>query len=269
MRHIDEDTITQAVIARHAAAGDARLREVVTSLVQHLHAFARDVKLTEAEWVKGTGFLADCGRASAAGRSEVTLLSDALGLTALVTAVNQRKPRGCTESSVPPPARGAQPRREVEQGEPLYVCGRVRALDGSPIADAEVRIGPGDGGRRDVQRSGADGSFTCKTTVTAPQPVAHDGPVGRLLQALGRPPWRPAHLHITIDAPGYEPLATQLFRQGDPYLDADAVFGVRSSLIADWVRHAPGPTPDGDASTLPFTTLEFDFVLNATTGDTP
>jgi len=266
MRHIDEDTITQAVIARHAAAGDARLRDVVTSLVQHLHGFARDVKLTEAEWAEGTRFLADCGVASAAGRSEVTLLSDALGLTALVTAVNQRRPRGCTESSVPPSTHGEQDRRERAPDEPLYVCGRVRALDGSPIAGAQARIGS-RGGRSEVQPSGSDGSFICKTTVAAPQPVAHDGPVGRLLQALGRPPWRPAHLHITIDAPGYEPLATQLFRQGDPYLDVDAVFGVRSSLVADWVCHEPGATPDGDASAVPFTTLDFDFVLNATTGD--
>ncbi len=267
MRHIDEDTITQAVIARHAAAGDARLREVATSLVQHLHAFARDVKLTEAEWAEGTRFLADCGRASAAGRSEVALLSDALGLTALVTAANQRKPRGCTEASVP--AHGARDRREEEPAEPLYLCGQVRALDGSPIAGAQFRIGPADGARGEVQRSGADGRFVCKTSVAAPQPVAHDGPVGRLLQALGRPPWRPAHLHIRIDAPGYERLATQLFRQGDPYLDLDAVFGVRSSLVADWVRHEPGRTPDGDASAVPFTTLDFDFVLNATTGDKP
>jgi hydroxyquinol 1,2-dioxygenase len=268
MRHIDEDTITQAVIARHAAASDARLREVVTSLVQHLHAFARDVKLTEAEWTAGTGFLADCGRASAAGQSEVTLLSDALGLSALVTAVNRRKPRGCTEASLPLSTAHAQDRGERQQGEPLYLCGRVRALDGSPIAGAQARVGAG-GGRGDVQRSGADGSFICQTAVAAPQPVAHDGPVGRLLQALGRPPWRPAHLHITIDAPGYERLATQLFRQGDPYLDVDAVFSVRSSLVVDWVRHEPGPTPDGGASAVPFTTLDFDFVLNATTGDKP
>jgi len=267
MRHIDEDTITQAVIERHAAAGDARLREVATSLVQHLHAFARDVKLTEDEWAEGTRFLADCGVASAAGRSEVTLLSDALGLTALVTAVNQRKPRGCTEASVLPSTPGEPDRREDEPGEPLYVRGRVRALDGSPIAGAQVRIASGDGRRGEVHRTGADGSFVCKTSVAAPQPVAHDGPVGRLLQALGRPPWRPAHLHITIDAPSYERLATQLFRRGDPYLDLDAVFGVRSSLVADWLRHAAGPTPDGKASSLPFTTLDFDFVLNATTGD--
>ena len=103
MRHIDEDTITQAVIARHAAAGDARLREVLTSLVQHLHAFARDVKLTEAEWAKGVRFLAECGRVDGARQQEVALLSDTLGLSMLVTALNQRKPKGCTESTLAGP----------------------------------------------------------------------------------------------------------------------------------------------------------------------
>ena len=116
--------------------------------------------------------------------------------------------------------------------------------------------------------SDADGSFLFKTSVAAPQPVVHDGPVGRLLHALAGPPWRPAHLHFTISAPGYERLVTQLFRRDDPYLDADAVFGVRSSLVTDWVRHEPGRTPDGHASALPFTTLDFAFVLNNTTQET-
>jgi hydroxyquinol 1,2-dioxygenase len=107
-------------------------------------------------------------------------------------------------------------------------------------------------------------------TVSAPQPITHEGPVGRLLQALGRHPWRPAHLHFTITAPGYERLVTQVFRRGDPYLDADAVFGVRSTLVADWTRHEPGRMPDGHISTVPFATLDFVFVLNiATTGDKP
>ena len=254
MRHIDEDTITQAVIARHAGAGDARLREVMTSLVQHLHAFARDVKLTEAECVAGARFLADCGR------PEVALLSGTLGLTALVTAANQRKPKGCTEATVPP-----QPQhRDDIDGEPCYVRGHVRSLDGTPIAGAEVRIG-----QAAALRTDADGGFVCKTTVAAPQPIAHDGPVAWLLQALGRHPWRPAHLPFIISAPGYERLVTQVFRQGDPYLDADAVFGVRTSLVADWVHHAPGHAPDGSRSTVPFTTLDFAFVLNTTTGDSP
>jgi hydroxyquinol 1,2-dioxygenase len=263
MRHIDEDTITQAVIARHAAAGDERLREVLTSLVQHLHAFARDVKLTEAEWAEGVRFLAECGRAGQ-GRSEVALLSDTLGLTALVAAANQRRPKGCTETTVPPPlpANGAPHRRGEEPVEPCYVRGRIRALDGRPIAGAEVRIGPADGdGHGVAPRTAADGRFLCKTTVAAPRPIAHDGPVGRMLQALGRHPWRPAYLDVTINAPGNDRLVTQVFRRGDPYLDADAVFGVRSSLVADWVRHEPGRAPDGNDSGVAFYTVDFDFVL--------
>jgi hydroxyquinol 1,2-dioxygenase len=267
MRHINEDTITQAVIARHASAGDARLREVVTSLVQHLHAFARDVKLTEAEWTAGVRFLAECGRAAAQGRTEVALLSDTLGLTALVTAANQRKPKGCTEATLPSAlsAHGVPQRSGDEQDEPCYVRASVRALDGTPIAGAEVCIGHGE-----AMQTDADGRLVCKTRVAAPQPIADDGPVGRLLHALGRHPWRPAHLHFMISARGYEPLVTQVFRQGDPYLDADAVFGVRSSLVADWVRHEPGRTPDGQTSAVPFTTLDFAFVLNNDiTGDRP
>lgn len=259
MRHIDGDTITQAVIARHATAGDARLRELMTSLVQHLHAFARDVKLTEAEWAEGVRFLAECGR------HEVALLSDTLGLTALVTATNRRVPRGCTEVAVPPASFGVHHPHMAQEGEPCYVRGRVRALDGTPITGATARVGSGQPLLTD-----ADGSFLCKTIVAAPQPLAHDGPVATLLHALGRPPWRPAHLHFTISAPGYEHLVTQVFRRGDPYLDADAVFGVRSSLVADWVRHERGRTPDGQHSAEPFTTLDFTFVLNNdTAGDTP
>ena len=271
MRHIDADTITQAVIARYAAAGDARLREVMTSLVQHLHAFARDVKLSEAEWAAGLRFLDACGRDAAQGRPEVALLSDSLGLTALVTAVNQRKPKGCTEATraATGPADAAPPDGADAPAEACYVRGRVRALDGTPIAGAEVRVGrPGSDGTEVVSRSDADGRFLLRTTLAAPRPFVHDGPVGRLLQALGGSPWRPAHLHFTISAAGYEGLVTQLFRKGDPHLDADAVFGVRSSLVTDWVRHEPGRTPDGHTSATPFTTLDFTFVLhNDSTGD--
>ena len=142
MRHIDADTITQAVIARYAAAGDARLREVMTSLVQHLHAFARDVRLTEAEWAEGLRFLADSGREAARGRPEVALLSDSLGLTALVTAVNQRKPRGCTETTltVPWPANGV----------PYHAGGLSRPT--SPVRSPDGRERPRRGAGRYRQR---------------------------------------------------------------------------------------------------------------------
>ena len=122
---------------------------------------------------------------------------------------------------------------------------------------------------RAVLRSDGDGAFHFRTVVASPHRIAHDGPVGRLLAALGRHPWRPAHLHFMIAAPGFDRLVTQVFRRGDPYLDSDAVFGVRRSLVADWVRHEPGPMPDGQSSAVPFTTVDFVFVLNTTQGDKP
>jgi hydroxyquinol 1,2-dioxygenase len=289
MRNIDEDNITQAVIARHAVASDARLRELMTSLVQHLHAFAREVKLSESEWAGGIRFLTECGRISSDKRQEIVLLSDTLGLSMLATALNHRKPMGCTESTLPGPfpADGA-PRRgpgddlgQDAQGEACYVRGSVRALDGTPVAGAEVQIWHADAdARNDAQNSGqqctrgalvsdAEGDFHFKSVVAEPYPIAHDGPVGRMLQALGRHPWRPAHLHFMITARGYERLVTHVYRKGGQYLDSDAVFGVRSSLVADWVRHDPGRTPDGQTSAAPFTTLDFTFVLNPTIGDKP
>ena len=273
MHPIDEDHITQAVIARHAAAGDARLREVMTSLVQHLHAFAREVRLSEAEWAGGMRFLAECGQRDDGERQELRLLSGALGLLTLATALNQRKPLGCTEASPAGPLPAAGGDGSNRAAETCYVCGQVRALGGAPIAGAAVRIAAGDGegegkGGAVLHTDGA-GRFVAKTRVAAPHRIAQDGPVGRLLQALGRHPWRPAHLHCTITAPSCEPLATQLFRRGDPYLDSDALFGVRNSLVAEWVRHGPGRAPDGQASQAPFTTLDFVFTLNPTTGDKP
>lgn len=277
MRHIDEDTITQAVIARHTAAGDARLREVMTSLVQHLHAFAREVKLTEAEWAAGLDFMAECARRHGGPRSEMALLSDALGLSTLVQAMQRRGlPRAATEPSAP----GAVELETLNghevappAGEPCHVHGRVSAADGRPIAGARVQIVvPGRAGAHgDEQRTDPQGEFRGRVVVPAEQAIPDDGPVGRLLDALGRQPWRPAHLQFTISAPGYERLVTHVFRQGDRHLDSDAVFGVRRSLVADWVRHGPGRMPDGHASDVPFTTLDFSFVLNAntTTGDTP
>ena len=291
MRNIDEDNITQAVIARHAAARDERARELMTSLVQHAHAFVREVRLTEAEWAQGIRFLTECGRMCSARRQEFVLLSDTLGLSMLVTALNHRKPRGCTESTVLGPfhVEGAPHYAHGDdvghgaKGEPCYVRGRVSSLDGAPIAGAEVQVWQSDAdGRYDVQdpdlseprargilASGADGRFHFKSIVAEPYPIPNDGPVGRMLRTLGRHPWRPAHLHFMITAPGYQRLITHVFRKGDKYLDSAAVFGVRSSLVADWVHHAPGRTPDGDTSAVPFTTLDFAFVLNTTTGDKP
>jgi len=288
MRNLDEDNITDAVLAMQARAQDARLKQVMTSLVQHLHAFARETALTEAEWFQGIQFLTDVGRITTDKRQEFILLSDVLGLSMLVTALNNKKPAGCTEATVFGPFHVEDsPRYALGDdvangavGQPCFVRGRVVGPDGQGIAGAELQVWQADAdGMYDVQYPGtpgqpdehrargtlvadAHGRFHFRTIRAEAYPIPHDGPVGRLLEALGRHPWRPAHLHFMITAPGFERLITHVFRDGDRYLDSDAVFGVRSSLIAEWVRHPAGPAPDGQASAEPFFTLDFEFVLN-------
>lgn len=284
MRNLNDDNITQAVLARHAAMQDVRLREIMTSLVLHLHSFAREVKLTEAEWFEGIRFLTDTGHMCSDKRQEFILLSDTLGLSMLVTALNNRKPEGCTESTVfgpfhvegsPQYALGDDVANGAK-GEPCFVRGVVRDIDGKPLPNASMEVWQADAdGLYDVQyadqdshrgrgtlHSGPHGEFHFRTIVAEAYPIPHDGPVGRMLAALGRHPWRPAHLHFMIKAEGYETLITHVFRNGDKYLDSDAVFGVRSSLIGDWIRHAAGTAPDGTRLDVPFFTLDFDFVLN-------
>lgn len=281
MLSIDEFNITQAVIARHAAAGDERLRELMTSLVQHLHGFAREARLTEGEWSAGLRFLAECADRGPA-RHDLARLSEALGVSMLVAAQSRRVPRGCTEAAFagPRPAAGAPRRAHGDDiaggaaGEPCYVRAVVRALDGAPIAGADVQVWQcGDDGEAGPAAgaftTAADGSVHFRTVLAAPHPIARDGPVPRLLHALGRHAWRPAHLHFAIEAPGCEPLVTQVLRGDDPYLDSDAAFGVRASLVADWIHHGPGLAPDGRPSAVPFTTVDFAFVLNSRQGDRP
>jgi hydroxyquinol 1,2-dioxygenase len=284
MRNLNENTITDAVLARLAEATDERLKEIVTSLVRHLHAFARETQLTEAEWEAGIRFLTEVGHMTDERRQEFILLSDTLGLSTLVTAMNHRKPEGCTEATVfgpffvdnAPAYNNGDDVANGAQGEPCFVSGVVRGLDGEPVSGARIEVWQADeAGFYDVQYDNSDtprargvlhslpdGRYHFRSIVSVPYPIPHDGPVGSMLDALGRHPWRPAHLHFMITAPGYERLVTHVFREDDRYLDSDAVFGVRSSLIAPWRQHASGTAPDGTHMTTPFATLEFDFVLN-------
>ncbi|WP_407364326.1 intradiol ring-cleavage dioxygenase (plasmid) [Pseudomonas luteola] len=284
MRNLDEKTVTQAVIARNSGTPNPRLHEVMTALVQHLHSFAREVQLTEEEWEYGIDFLTRVGQMCSATRQEFILLSDTLGLSTLVIAQNHRKPVGCTEATVFGPfhVQGA-PHYDLGAdisnglpGSPWFVQGVVKSIDGSTIPHAVLEVWQADDeGFYDVQnpemlehqgravlQADEKGAFHFKTIVPQPYPIPHDGPVGQMLQALNRHPWRPAHLHFMITADGYERLVTHIFKKGCQYLDSDAVFGVRSSLIADWVRHEPGVAPDGQHYDTAFYTLNFDFVLN-------
>ena len=284
MSDYNQTQLTSDVVAAFAGTPDPRLRELMTSLVKHIHAFAREVDLTPEEWLAGLNFLNAVGQISTERRPEFILLSDTLGLSMLVTTQNNAKPAGCTEATVFGPfhVEGA-PQYELGAdvangaiGEPCYVRGAVRDLEGRPVAGATIEVWQADAeGFYDVQRSGlpghqargvlhsaADGRFHFRSIVAEAYPIPHDGPVGKMLAKLGRHAWRPAHRHFMIEAPSSETLITRVFRAGDCYLDSEAVFGVRSSLIADWVHHDPGPAPDGRQSAVPFYTLDFDFVLN-------
>ena len=273
MRNLDQHTITEAVLARHDETPNPRLKRIMTSLVEHLHAFAREVELTEDEWFRGIEFLTRCGHITNDKRQEFILLSDVLGLSMLIVAQNNQKPPGCTEATVFGPFHvEGVPRYELgadiangARGIPCLVRGTVRGTGGEPVAGAEIDVWQSDAdGLYDVQHADLDhaqargilcadveGRYHFRSILAMPYAIPHDGPVGELLKATGRHPWRPAHLHFLIKAPGYEALTTHVFRSDGPYLDSDAVFGVRQSLIADWKAQA-------DGSFL----VEYDFVLN-------
>ena len=257
MRNLDQNTITEAVLARHANTEDPRLKAIMASLVKHLHAFAREVKLTEAEWFQGIEFMTRCGHITSETRQEFILLSDTLGVSMMVDALNHGGDGdAATESTVlgpfyvagaPELEMGADIARQPGDGRPLEMSGRVLGADGRPVAGAIVDVWQtAANGLYDVQdpeqppynlrgrfRTGADGRYRFRTIRPVSYPVPTDGPVGGMLQALGRHAWRPAHLHFMIAAPGHARLVTHLFVKGDPYLGSDAVFGVKDSLVVD------------------------------------
>ena len=272
MRDLNQHTITQEVVDRFADTPDPRLKVLMTSLVTHLHAFAREVHLTEGEWERGIAFLTETGALCDDQRQEFILLSDVLGLSMLTVAMNNDKPAGCTEATVfgpfhvedaPDYPLGADVANGAI-GSPMTVRGTVRGIDGEAVPGATIDLWQADAeGFYDVQRAGleasqgrgvihadADGAFHFRTVVPAAYPIPTDGPVGQLLDATKRHPWRPAHLHFRIRAPGYETLTTHVFRDDGPWLDSDAVFGVRQSLVEAWIQQ-----PDGTHS------LAYDFVL--------
>jgi catechol 1,2-dioxygenase len=279
-----EDTATEIVLARLSGDMSPRLRQVMTSIITHLHAAIREIEPTQEEWLRAIQFLTETGQMCDDKRQEYILLSDTLGVSMLVDAINNRKSRGATESTVLGPfyVTGA-PRRalgddisEDGQGEPCFVSGRVTTPDGRPIAGAELDVWQAnDKGFYDVQQPGiqpemnlrgrftadADGRFWFRTVKPTHYPVPDDGPVGKLLRAMGRHPYRPAHIHFIVTAPAYQPLTTHIFVAGDPYLDSDAVFGVKDSLIAEFKRVDDPAAMAERGVGQPFYTVEFDFGL--------
>ncbi len=271
IRNFNEETLTAEVLRRMEGTPDPRLKEVMGSLVRHLHAFVREVKPSQEEWIKGIQFLTETGHWCKDGRQEFILMSDTLGVSMLVDFLNYGKASGATESTVlgpffvegaPEMALGANIAKAGTPGEPLIVTGTIKGLDGKSIPGAIVDVWEtGGDGFYDVQkkegtnlrarfRADAQGKFNFKCVLPVSYPVPHDGPVGNMLTATARHPMRPGHLHTILSAPGYDTLVTHLFVKGDKYLDSDAVFGVKDSLIVDFRKG-----PSGEY------TAHYDFVL--------
>ena len=278
-----EANATEAVVSRHANAKDVRLRHIADVLVRHLHEAVREIEPTREEWALAIDFLTRTGRMCTDRRQEFILLSDVLGVSMLVDAINHRREGGGTESTVLGPFHvdgaplmpmGASICRDG-RGEPMLVAGRVCGRDGAPVAGAELDVWQAaPSGRYDVQddaqpafnlrgrfRTGADGAFRFRTVKPAPYPIPVDGTVGPLLEALGRHPFRPAHVHFMIGAPGFRTLVTHLFLAGDPYLDADAVFGVKESLVVEPSLERDPATLREAGLTQPCAALRYEFRL--------
>ena len=265
MSYFTEASSVETVNGRMGANTDPRLKQVMSSLVQHLHAFIKDVGLTQEEWEYGIGFLTRTGQICSGERQEFILLSDTLGVSMLVDAINNRRPEGATENTVFGPFHvDDAPIRAMGdnicldgKGESCLFEGRVLDLEGKPIAGATVDVWSDNAdGYYDVQQpgiqpkwnnrgrfiTGADGAYAFRGIKPVSYPIPDDGPVGQMLGQLGRHPYRPAHMHYLVTAPGYEKLVTHTFVGGDEYLTSDAVFGVKNTLIAPFDRVEGGQT---------------------------
>lgn len=287
MRDVTSDNITDVFLGYFGKDTDPRLNEIMTSLANHLHAFALETKLTHEEWQKGLDILRKAGQITTPERDEFVLLSDVMGLSSLVDMINSSE--GGTNSSVlgpfhisNPPAMdmGADLRGDTE-GELILVDGKVMDLEGKPIAGATLDIWQtapnGLYSSQDPEQdtysfhalftTGADGHYSFTTVRPVSYTVPTDGPVGELLNATGRHPWRPSHLHYIVKAPGFRSLVTEVFPDDDPYLDQDTVFGVRDDLVMTYVSQEASSFPNegfelSGKVTESYSRVDFDLVLS-------
>jgi hydroxyquinol 1,2-dioxygenase len=282
--------ITQAVLGRLADDADPRFKQIISAVVQHAHALAREVDLKPDEWMAAIQFLTRVGQTCDDKRQEFILLSDTLGLSMLVVQLEQarrsRDLKGATEATVQGPfywpgapelPLGSDIAKGMP-GEPAYYSGRVSDTQGQPIANCCLDVWSGDGeGVYDMQKDGdagmqlrarfytdAEGRYRFWSIKPTYYPVPDDGPVGDMLRAMGRHPNRPGHIHMMVYKDGFVPLTTHLFAADSLYLDSDAVFGVRDSLIVPFERHAAGKAPDGRVMDKPFYSASYDFALATT-----
>ena len=283
MQLVTEDNITDLAVERWATAKDPRLAELMTAFVRHLHDFAREVRLTEAEWMAAMQWLTATGQISNEKREEFILASDVLGLSMLVVQMNHRLDPQATPATVlgpfhidgSPEFDYAGDMSDGLPGTPLYLHGTVRDLAGNPVAGGVLDVWQADNdGAYEVQipdvdearlrakyTTREDGSYCIRTIAPLGYTIPMDGPVGDLIGRTEISHFRPAHIHFLINVPGYEPLITHLFREGSQYLDSDVVFGTKQELVVRFDEREAGPTPDGGTSEVPWAEARYDFVL--------
>jgi len=288
MRQFNEDNLTDAVVARLNKTKNPRLREIMQSAVKHLHAFAREVNLTEEEWFEGIKFLTAVGQKCDDKRQEFILLSDILGLSMMLVAVNHKAAPGATEATVLGPffAHGAKEygygadlrQGASQQGEDVWVSGRILSIEGKPIANAVLDIWQAKAdGIYDLQTGG---EFELRGRVKANEKgeyafasykpkfysVPMDGPVGDLIRATTSDHMRPAHMHAIVSAPGYQQVITHVFVEGDPHLDGDAVYAVKDSLVGKYQKVNDAAEAKKLGLPNPFLKLNWDFRLSPESG---
>jgi hydroxyquinol 1,2-dioxygenase len=284
MPYVTENTLTDIALERWSDIPDPRLKEVMTSLVKHLHDFVRDIEPTQAEWTTAIDFLTRTGKMSDEKRQELILFSDVLGVSMLVDAINNRRPSGATPSTVEGPfhipnapamSNGANMAANAP-GIPCFCIGKVRGLAGEPVAGATLDLWqtdgeglyeaqrPGIGGpwMRGIYRTQPDGSYLIRTVAPIAYTITMDGTVGELMNRTNMSHMRPAHIHFDVEAPGYHSLVTHLFQAGGEWINDDAVYGVKAPLIVEFKKMPAGSkAPSGEIMNEPFYVVSYDFVL--------
>jgi len=280
---VTEDNITDLAVQRWATAHDPRTAELMTALIRHLHDFAREVRLTENEWMAAIQWLNRAGQISDEKREEFILTSDVLGLSMLVVQMNHRLDPRATPATVlgpfhiegSPELGYGEDMSQGLAGTPLVLHGTVTDLDGEPVPGAVLDLWQADNdGLYETQHADVDearlrakyttredGSYCVRTVAPLGYTIPMDGPVGDLISRTDISHFRPAHVHFLINVPGFEPLITHLFEEGADYLDSDVVFGVKEELVVHYAKREPGPTPDGGEIAEPWFEARYDFVL--------
>lgn len=286
--NVDVDNLTSEVLRSFSQTPDERFKQILSSLTTHLHAFVQDVSPSIQEWEKAIDFLTRTGKTCTDVRQEFILLSDVLGVSMLVETINGQETPDATDSTVLGPFHMVEsPERLLgddispeSEGPRCLVSGRVIATDGTPIPDAAIDIWQADtkgfydvqqpgiqsvGNGRALLRSDSEGRFHFRSVIPMYYPIPTDGPVGELLEATGRHPYRPAHIHFLVSAPGYRELTTHIFIDGSDYIDSDAVFAVKGSLVKDFTENDDADEAARYGIQSPFRHGRFDIVLHPET----